>query len=109
MFPPSKYNPLLGKRQRLAVSSSVVAFDAANYIVPEALDGKTGKRTAQAAVLQVGVDALYYTLDGSTPSSTVGFEAAAGDIISIDSHQKIATFKAIRKTGDTTVEALFLF
>ena len=104
--------PRLGKRERKTVSSSAVGLTASAYTIAATAEAtKYGKNDTlpNGAVLQVGADAIYWTLDGSTPSSTVGFESAAGDIIYLDSFQKVKEFKAIRKSGDTSVEALFLY
>jgi hypothetical protein len=104
--------PRSGKRERLTVSSSAVGFTSSAFTIQPSVGAtKYGKNDTLpvGAVLQVGSDAIYWTLDGSTPSASVGFESAAGDFIYLDSFQKIKEFKAIRKTGDTSIEVLFLY
>ena len=110
-----RLNPRSGKRERLAVSSAAVGFTVtngklANFVINGSADGKISDRKAEGAVLQVNsAGGIYYTLDGSTPSANVGFAAAAGEFIYLDSFQQIGTFQAIRQTVDTSVEALAMF
>lgn len=105
-------NPRLGKRERKTVSSSAVSITPATYTIA-ASAGATkygaNDKLASAAIIQVFTDAIYFTLDGTTPTSLIGFEAAAGDFIYLDSFQKVKDFKAIRKTTDATIEILPLF
>jgi hypothetical protein len=104
----SRVQPRSGKRQRLAVSSAVVQFTEANYKIE--LATAAPRKIASAAMVQVvGADQIYYTLDGSTPSSTVGFVADPGDTIFLPTYQQLKEFKAIRVAADSSVEALFLF
>jgi len=108
----SRFNPLSGKRERKTVSSSAVQLTATAYTVAAtaALNQYAmSDRKPAAAMLQVSADAIYWTVDGSTPSASVGFEAAVGDEIYLDSFQKIKEFRAIRKTTDAAVEALYLY
>src|SRR6476661_4092750 len=108
----SAINPMSGKRERKTISSSVVGLTPANYTLDVADVGGNGlrpKRLAQGAMLQVVTDSIYWTIDGSTPSASVGYENAPGDIIYLDTPQKVKEFKAIRKTTDAAVEAVYLF
>lgn len=100
-------NPQSGKRDRLAVGGTVVSFDPADYTI--AGDEKRSPRTADAAVIQVLTDEVYWTIDGSTPSSTVGFRSGPGDFINLVTQQQLKAFKAIQVTGAAALEALFLF
>lgn len=103
----STLNARLGKRQRLAVSGES-QFDSANYTI-DATE-KNAKREAKGAVLQItGSDGIYWTIDGTSPSSTVGFANAAGDYIYLDSFQKIKEFRAVESGVATSIEAAFLF
>lgn len=108
----SRVNPRLAKRERKTVSSSAVQFTASAYTIAATAEASQyGKNDTQpiGAVLQVVGESIYYTLDGSTPSSTIGFEAGAGDFIYLDSFQQVKEFKAIRKTGDASIEVLFYY
>lgn len=104
----SRLNPRLNKRERLAVASAAVNFTEANYTIAQT--EKNEKKTADGAVLQVvGADQIYWTIDGSTPSASVGFIADPRDIIYLETQQQVKNFKAIRVTADTSVEAAFHF
>lgn len=109
----SRLNPRNGKRERKTVSSTAVGLTESAYAFAATGDSPTQMGTLpknpSGAVLQVFTDSIYYTLDGSTPSATVGFEAALGDTIYLDSFQQIKEFKAIRKTTDAAVEALYYY
>lgn len=111
----TRMNPRLAKRERLTVSSAAVGFAftanmMTNFVIPPSTDGKLGSRKSEGAVLQIsGADSIYYTLDGSTPSSTVGFKADPGDYIYLNSFQQVRNFLAIRVTTDTSIEALAMF
>lgn len=110
----NRLNARNGKRERLTVSSSVVGFASAfgkptNFVIPGSADGKITDRKAEGAILQVNGDQIYYTVDTSTPSSTVGFVANPGDMIYLNSFQQVQNFKAIRVTTDASVEALAMF
>jgi hypothetical protein len=105
-------NPRSGKRERKTVSTSAVNLTATAYTIASTADANKyalPDKLPTAAVMRVLTDAIYFTLDGSTPSSTVGFEAAVGDMIYLDSFQKIKEFKAIRKTTDASLEVLYLY
>lgn len=102
-------NPRLGKRQRLTVDATVggVQFTAANYTI---LGNEVMRdRVADAAVIQIFDDEIYWTLDGSTPSSTVGFRSGPGDFINLVTQQQVQSFKTIRVTANAALEGLFLF
>lgn len=111
----NRLNPRLGKRERLAVSSTAVGFTVtngklANFIINGSSDGKLADRKAEGALLQVGAAGdIIYTLDGTDPDANTGFSAVAGERIVLDSFQQIQNFKALRATVDTTVEALAMF
>ncbi len=105
----TRLNPRLGKRQRLTVDNTVRQFTSTNYVIAPSTDGKLGQRICEGAVLQVVTDQIYYTLDGSTPSSTVGFTADPGDYIYLGSYQQVKEFRALRVTTDAAVEAQFMF
>jgi hypothetical protein len=98
--------------EQLTVTSAVKQLTAAEYNNSgvSALDsayrgdyqGPAGLK-ASAALIQVLSDDVYYTFDGSTPSSSNGRRAFAGDTIVVAGHQKLRDFKAIRVTTDATL------
>jgi len=60
------------------------------------------------AVFVVEAAQIRFTVDGSTPTSTVGFLAEIGDIVTINGEHDIEKFKAIR-TGavDATIQPIY--
>lgn len=60
------------------------------------------------AVFVVETAAIRFTVDGSTPTSTVGFLAEIGDIVTINGEHDIEKFKAIRTgTADATIQPIY--
>ena len=57
---------------------------------------------ADVAHITVGVAAIRYWLDGSSPSTTAGHPAAVGAIITLENADEISKFRAIE---DTTTDA----
>lgn len=50
---------------------------------------------------------IRYTLDGTTPTATVGIKAPAGSIISLQDKKAVNGFKAIAESTDAEVEIAF--
>jgi hypothetical protein len=53
-----------------------------------------------SAVLAEATSAIYYTFDGSTPSSTNGMPLSAGVYLEISGYQNVKKFKYIRQSAD---------
>lgn len=72
----------------------------------KSLTAPTGYTLSQIAVVvaQPRTQAIYYTLDGSTPTSTVGFDGVVGRFITIDDP---ANFKALEAVSGATIEVAF--
>jgi hypothetical protein len=60
------------------------------------------------AVFVIETAQIRFTVDGSTPTTTVGFLAEIGDIVTINGEHDIEKFKAIR-TGstDATIQPIY--
>jgi hypothetical protein len=59
---------------------------------------------ANSAVLEVLTESIWYTTDGSTPTTSNGHELAAGDTLILDTYGVIAALKMYRATGsDSTI------
>jgi hypothetical protein len=89
--------------EQLAVSSSPVSLTAA--LVNNSANYPDFR--ASGAMINVITDAIYYTLDGSTPSSTNGINLAAGGYVELHGYQKVKNFKAIRVTSDATINVQY--
>jgi hypothetical protein len=59
--------------------------------------------TRRYAIITVEVAELRFTVDGTSPTSTVGHVASAPDVIELESNEEIAAFRAIR-TGATSAK-----
>lgn len=62
---------------------------------------------AAGAIVTVRAADIYYTVDGSTPSSTNGLPAFNGDVITIAGYQKIKNFKAIQQSGSPILDVQY--
>ena len=98
--------------EQITVSTVVVSPTAATV---RNSTGTSGANTnywavsfpASAAVLEVMTNGIYYTFDGSTPSSTNGQKLDAGDVLTIAGRQKVANLKMIRQTTDSVVNLAY--
>ena len=104
--------PRSGKRERKTVSSAAVQLTATAYTISATAAANqyaNSDKLPSAAVLQVFTDIIIWTIDGTTPAAVTGFESGPGDFIYLDSFQKVKEFRAIRKTTDAAVEAVYLY
>lgn len=84
--------------ERVTVSTTEIGGTLAtiNGIVG-AFDGK--ERRADAAVVTAVTNGIFYTLDGTTPSSSNGKRLLLNEELPIAGYQKIRDFKAVRDGG----------
>lgn len=93
--------------ETVTVTGSATTLTATKYNATSA--GATSQREyafagghkASAAIVEVLAESIYYTLDGSTPTSTNGHAAAQGDRVVLENYAHVAKFKAIRQ-GSTS-------
>ncbi len=104
-------------REQVTVGASPIGGTAATYNGNDAgaasqiempavgAPGTTGRFRASAAVVEnVGATAVYYTIDGSTPSATNGNHLDSGGILYLTGHQKVAQFRAVQQTTAATLD-----
>ena len=86
--------------EQVTVSSAAVSLTTAK------VDNTANYPDFKAAgvVLAVRDDSVYYTTDGTTPSSTNGLLLNNGDVLPLAGYQKIKNFKAIRVTTDAKLD-----
>lgn len=89
-----------GASQSMTVTATPTAFTAANYT-------GAGNVKAKRAMFVVETNSIRYTLDGTTPSNTVGHLAVDGDVVIIDGPGNIAGFRAARVTADSSTYVTF--
>ena len=100
--------------EQITVSSAAVTGTAA-LIANTAgaqTDGSSPARWAQtipasAAIIEVATNGIYYTVDGTTPSSTNGHRLNAGDVLTLSGRQKIGNLKMIRQSADSVVNVTY--
>lgn len=86
--------------EALTISTTAVALTAAKYI--------SGDRKARVAHITVEAQALNYTYDGTTPTSSVGHNLTAGSVLTLSGYANIAAFRAIRSGGsDATLKVTY--
>ena len=59
------------------------------------------------AVLTVEVAPIRFTVDGTTPTASVGHLAQVGDVIKLDSEDELRKFRAIRTGASGTIMATY--
>lgn len=82
--------------ETITVSNTVIGFTSSAY------DPKTGA-IVQRAVFTVEGAQIRFAVDGTTPTTTVGFLGEIGDIITINGQHDIQTFRAVRITNTNAV------
>ena len=58
---------------------------------------------ANALLLQAFTNNIRYTLDGTTPTASTGFQLAAGEVLLIDLHSSM-TIKIIEETASASAQ-----
>lgn len=97
-----------GKRERLTVSTAAVKLTKDTFYIKET--DKLSAILPVRAAIQVNAQPIWFTLDGTNPSATVGFAAVANDIIYLNSYQEIQNFKAAKSGAtDATIEVLYFY
>lgn len=90
--------------EEVTVLSTVTALTASTY--NQTSNGAASNREyptpsttrAQGAVVEVKTESIYYTLNGGTPTSA-DHQLNTGDTVTLNNHQQVANFRAIRTGG----------
>ena len=90
--------------ESITVSTTAIGFTAAT-ITPSTAAAPVPP--AAFALATVETDQIRWTADGTTPTSTVGHLANAGDVIELHGYENVRNFRAIRVTTDATLKASF--
>lgn len=87
--------------EALSVSSTAVGFTAATF--------DNGVKKALMAVGTLEDDSIRFTVDGTTPTSTVGqlVTQASNVSITVCGEKAIRAFRAIRTSGDASLKVVF--
>jgi hypothetical protein len=105
--------PRNGKRERKTISTSAVGLTSATYTIQQDSAANLYARNdiqPVYALLQVLTNSINFTLDGTTPTASVGYLAAANDLIHLNSFQEIKAFQAIRNGGaDGAIEVTYFY
>lgn len=83
--------------EQIAVANSAIGFTASK-ITPS---GAPGQSQAVVASCRLETAEVRYTVDGTTPTTTVGTLLEVGEILTVQGHDSMLLFKAIR-TGATS-------
>lgn len=65
--------------------------------------GNPARFRASAAIVELITNDIFYTIDGSTPSSTNGNRLSAGMILSLAGYQKVSQFRMLRNGSSDAV------
>lgn len=87
--------------ETVTVSSSAISLTTSKVDNHSRVLGSQSK--AAAAIIQPTANGFYYTLDGSTPSSSNGAVVAAGEVLALAGYGKIKKLKMIRSGASDAV------
>ena len=89
-----------------ATKINAVAAGAASQIEQPAVGAPTDFRIrCSAAIIEnVGAGSVYYTIDGSTPSSSNGNVLSAGSVLPLAGYGKVLGFRAVQNSGSSTLD-----
>jgi len=91
--------PMPSASEALAVGGSAVPLTPAKYT--------QGGYNAALAFLTIETATISYTLDGTTPTATVGHQATAGSSIALCGLEAIRAFRAIQVSGAALVKVTY--
>jgi hypothetical protein len=102
------YPPLPSSFEQLAVAASPVPFTASKYSY-KGTTGDTQKRPRQANLARVTVEtaSIRYTVDGTTPTSSVGHLVASGTTFDVFGWDAIKAFRAIQAVGAAQISVTY--
>lgn len=113
------HRPRKGKREQLSVGAAPVPLSSSVYGIPAHDAPSTGSFPSQlgvgaklpdTAVIQVLANPIIFTTEGTTPAAAVGFQAAIGDRIYLNTIQEIANFQAIQQGASAgTIEVQYFY
>lgn len=95
-----------GDYETITVSSTAIGFTAGKILLN--LAGGAHKR-AIAAIVSAETQPMRFTINGTTPTTTVGHLMAAGDYYTIQGEANVAAFKAIRTGTDGTLQVTYFY
>ena len=106
--------PMAGSHESLSVTTGAVVTLTATKYISKTLTGYPNpteqKVLAEQAFITVVTNTVRWTVDGTTPTTGAtgtGHDAAAGDVIVLDGHDAILSFKVIAATGTGTLKVTY--
>ena len=94
-------------RERVTVSTTAIGCTPTTLRNSSQVDGAF---RASAIVVEVITNTVWYTTDGSTPTSSNGNKLTAGDVVTLAGFQKLADFQMVRDGGsDATVDISYYY
>ena len=89
--------------ETVAIGAAATTLTAATYSATSAGSSVTreypvvaGHKAAGAVMENIGTENIYYTFDGSTPTSSNGHVLGPADVLPIYGFAKLAAFKGVR-------------
>ena len=87
--------------EQLTISTSVVPLTSTKYTAGQTDQGS--RRLARMAYVTVDSNPIRYTMDGTTPSASIGHAVAAAGGFWLEGESTIRNFKAIRSGASDAV------
>jgi hypothetical protein len=101
-----------GSYESLTSTTAVKTLTATKYRVVSVLGSGSPAHTvatviAEEALVTVETNSIRWTVDGTTPSTTVGHLAAAGDVIDLEGFDAIRKFQFTRASADGAIHVTY--
>ena len=93
--------------ESITVSSTALGFTAATYSPGVGSTGGLDPNPPRMAVGVLETDQVRFLLHGGTPTSSVGLLVSSGSSITVCGATAIKNFRAIRVTGDATLQVIY--
>lgn len=98
--------PMPSSYESVAVSTTAVGLSATKY-GPIAHATLPVSSAANLALITVEGDQIRWTIDGTTPTTTVGHRANVDGVINLEGFDAIRLFRAIRVTTDASIKVTY--
>ena len=106
----AKLHPIIERRsvsyEAITVAATAIGFTATK-ILPTSGDWSGVK--CEEAFCTLETDSVRWTVDGTTPTASVGHLMVAGESLTLESRSDITNFRAIKVTNDASLKVTYKF
>jgi hypothetical protein len=95
-----------GAYEAITISNVAKGFTSTNI---QPTSGNFSGRVCQEVFCALETDQIRFTLDGTTPTSTIGILLNPGQRLTIKNPEDISNFQAIRVTTDASLKVIYKY